>query len=104
MDAFSGKILHLPAIHLPLIQLLCWPSWSEEQFFGKWIERATSVQLPQGLYDALTVLVSIRLQMRPLGMEIANVEKAVGADTANALDRLVAAVAGSKHKFARLVA
>lgn len=60
------------------------------------------MELAEPLHDRLTVLVGIGLEKGAARVEVADVEPRWRADRADSVDRLVTAVAGSKHRLARL--
>src|SRR5690349_22550601 len=60
------------------------------------------MQRAEPLHDRFAILVAIRLKVRTLWQEVANVEPAVGPHGANVLDRFVAAIACCEDRVARL--
>ena len=60
------------------------------------IELPGGVQRTKCLHDRLAVLVRVGLEVRPLRVEVANVEEAIRPHAAETIDRLVAAIADRK--------
>ena len=93
MHGVGGEITDFVRIDFQVIQFLSGAGRSEDARL-EFIQFSVGVQLAERLDDRLAVLVTVVLQMRQVGQEVADILEALGSDTALNFHRFIATVAG----------
>ena len=90
-----GQVLEFPRIGFQVVQLLGRLAGSKEKALLKIIELAFLSPVADRKVSRFVVLVGAGLQMRALGITIADILEALSTDRSNAVIGLVAAVPGA---------
>ena len=98
MGRVGGQIVELPGVSFEIVELIAGARRGEQDALDSLVELALGVQFAKALVDQLVVLVGVGLQVRAVGVVVADVlllGRADGAETFSGF------VARQRNVFAR---